>query len=545
MKRCERCGAQIPKDARYCVHCMTPLQYKTEIRPLKIFGRWQRYSVIALLLCAVLAAATLVLCFSGAEPGQDDPSEVFGTDTERTENTEDFGTESENQSTDLESEGGISTHGTDSATDSKSETETDAPTSDPLSDTVTTNTDSENSSDLVSGSSDQTDEITETVAPNPLFASGRGTPSDPYLIATAEQLNNVRYHLADCFRLKNDIEFSASDFEEGGPFHNGGAGWLPLGETDEKPFSGTFDGNGFSVKNLYLNRVFSAKGRAGLFGSLSGTVQNLKVENGDFSVSRSNVNGNALHLGGICGRVLKGAAVRDCSFTGQLNGCHTTGGIAGASLGTVAFCRNGGTVFASGASAGGIVGYQFEGTVSSCRNEGSVNMESATAGAGGIVGGKVGGTATNCCNAGTVELQQGHAGGIIGSSFGAAVNADNITENCYNIGSVTGSAGASAGGIAGGLSSGIIQFCYNAGAVTSDSVAGGIVGGNYDGMIEFCYYLDSVSLGSGNGTDCGTKCTAEQLRKQSTFAEFDFDTVWMMGSGSGSYPTLRTLQPKQ
>ena len=53
-----------------------------------------------------------------------------------------------------------------------------------------------------------------------------------------------------------------------------GSEWIPIGYNDSS-FSGTFDGNGYTIQDLYLNADFSG----GLFYELSGTLKNLIISN--------------------------------------------------------------------------------------------------------------------------------------------------------------------------------------------------------------------------------------------------------------------------
>ena len=80
---------------------------------------------------------------------------------------------------------------------------------------------------------------TFTFAANTIdFAGGSGTQSDPYLIAAKAHLNNVRKYLGAHFKLMCDIDFN-------------GLYWSPIG-TEASAFTGTFDGNGFTIKNLNI-----------------------------------------------------------------------------------------------------------------------------------------------------------------------------------------------------------------------------------------------------------------------------------------------------
>src|SRR5690606_9342683 len=57
-------------------------------------------------------------------------------------------------------------------------------------------------------------------------------------------------------------------------FHNDGKGWLPIG-TESAPFKGTFDGNGYAIRGLFIDRDDVG---AGLFGQVSNAeLRNLQL----------------------------------------------------------------------------------------------------------------------------------------------------------------------------------------------------------------------------------------------------------------------------
>ena len=75
------------------------------------------------------------------------------------------------------------------------------------------------------------------------FAGGDGTNENPYVIKTADQLNEVRNHLDKCFILADSIDLS--DYKLG-------EGWHPIG-TETEPFTGSLDGNDYSITNSINN----------------------------------------------------------------------------------------------------------------------------------------------------------------------------------------------------------------------------------------------------------------------------------------------------
>ena len=99
--------------------------------------------------------------------------------------------------------------------------------------------------------------------------------------------------------------------------------WTPIG-TYDSPFSGIFDGQGHTVKGVYIMR----KNYAGLFGYLDGgTIQNVGVVESNISGSR---------IGGIVGH-----------NRGDINSCYYTGEVVGP-------------------ISGGIIGMREEGDISNC-----------------------------------------------------------------------------------------------------------------------------------------------------------------------------------
>ena len=140
----------------------------------------------------------------------------------------------------------------------------------------------------------------------------------------------------------------------------------------------------------------------------------------------------------------------------------------------------------------------------------------------GAIVGRNDGSIMNCYTDGntTVTSQTFLVGGIAGynDKFG-------IISNCYNTAAVTSGADR-AGGIVGVNDGGTISNCYNTGSVTG-SFTGGIASANY-GTISNCYYLNNITQGVGSGANTTVKCTLDQMKLQSTYVGFDFNTIWQM-----------------
>lgn len=421
------------------------------------------------------------------------------------------------------------------------------------------------------------------------FAGGSGIEGDPYLIATKEQLNNVRNDLDAHYKMTADIVFTDADFAQGGDFYNGGAGWVPIGDRSTY-FTGIFDGNGHTVSGLTISISSNSYVYAGLFGCVfNGTIMNLGVEDCAVSVTWKDANAFLDVCAGAVAGCVSGGKVIDCYSTGSVTAEESdyaqVGGIVGylSSNGAVRNCFHTGSVIADTktvtdysnayAHGGGIVGLA-KGTVSNCSNTGDVKVSSETgrntsnayAYAGGITGSIREESVVSCCwNAGSVmayatdiSIDRGayaysYAGGVAGT-----VNAS-LVSSCYNAGDVDASSNAwrsssyayaRSGGIAGRLIAGSAIGCYNTGAVTAAATSfpyrayaypGGVAGDIYNNAsITNCYYLNNTEKSLGEGTETAFKCTSAQMKQQTTFEGFDFDTVWTMeGNVDYPYPELQ------
>ena len=88
---------------------------------------------------------------------------------------------------------------------------------------------------------------------------GDGTSSNPHVVTTLDELQAVQGDLSAHYVLGNNI--NASETET----WNSGAGFTPIGNGVE--FSGNFDGQGYTIDGLYINRPNT--NNVGLFGAAS------------------------------------------------------------------------------------------------------------------------------------------------------------------------------------------------------------------------------------------------------------------------------------
>ena len=152
-------------------------------------------------------------------------------------------------------------------------------------------------------------------------------------IYTKADLDAMRNNLGGSYILMDDIVFAPEDFQTGGAFYNGGRGWNPIGNYDDNvPFTGILNGNGKSIVGLTFDAYLTTSGEtylsAGLFGYLSGLVQDLRMESADFRYEVVPLNN--LYLGAVAG--YSEGVVQNTVVTGTVeapNVLSCAGGIAG------------------------------------------------------------------------------------------------------------------------------------------------------------------------------------------------------------------------
>ena len=224
--------------------------------------------------------------------------------------------------------------------------------------------------------------------------------------------------------------------------------WEPIGTsyTDDKAYSGTFDGNKHTISGLYFNKPTSHY--VGLFGCIgaNGKISNVGVLDSYFQFiadgggvcgvnygelqkcsNSSTVSGtgdNAQNVGGVCGS--NSGTIKSCYNTASVSGQYYVGGVCGNNSGTIKSCYN--TASVSGQYfVGGVCGNNkgVTSTITNCFNEGTVSGTGDNAKyVGGVCGYNYDGTITNCFNKGTVSGTGDSVGGVCG------INRDDIT-NCY------------------------------------------------------------------------------------------------------------------
>jgi hypothetical protein len=411
----------------------------------------------------------------------------------------------------------------------------------------------------------------------PPFSGGDGTVGDPWQIATAEELDNVRNYLGDGhadkhFVLIADIDLNVAPY-------NSGEGWVPIG-TSSDAFTGAFNGDGHSISNLFMDR---SSYLTGLFGRISGaTIRNLELV--DVGITGSG------DIGGLAGEAQDGSVIENVSVAGAIEGEDSIGGLAGQLRGStvtdsqaavtvegrnylgglIGQLSNASSVSGSHATGsvsgsaelGGLAGYVSESAISKSYATGNVNSSRKISGG---LAGFSNGTITDSYATGAVvwagdssviengyflgglvgtnrgEITGSHAtgevsgishlGGLVGTSTSTATVAASFAT-----GDVTGT-GATVGGLT-GENEGEIIDSYAAGKVGGSSRVGGLIGTNTSqGNITSSYATglvdaSGVQVGGLIGDNSGTISTSY----------YDSDTTGQSDTGNGEPRTTAEMK---
>ena len=245
-------------------------------------------------------------------------------------------------------------------------------------------------------------------------SKGDGKVGNPYIITKAEELAWFRDQVNSgnnfiCAKISEDVEvidMSTVCHAEDKSQNLGELSWKPIGKYDYGyQYRGTFDGNGKTITNLYIN---ASQNNVGLFGyTYKGTIKNLTFE-------YANVTNTGVFTGILVGYATGDTNISNLrnikiSNTCQIKGGKETGGIAGDFNGNAYNCVNYATVQGNN-RVGGLFGYCSveNSSITTCANYGNVTATSTDAG--GLVGYFISGTIQDCANYGDVKGTERVAG---------------------------------------------------------------------------------------------------------------------------------------
>ena len=297
--------------------------------------------------------------------------------------------------------------------------------------------------------------------------AGEGTAESPYIIASADDWNNVSDYMTAVgetfegkfLKLGADIDFTDKEFKM-------------LAADGANYFQGSLDGDNKTVSGIKLTATATGCGAIRIIGD-SGKVSNLTIA-GDVTTAYASTGGFA---GGIYGTLV--------NCVNQVNVTSTKGnGNAGFgelfSSASLTDCVNKATITGVGMDIAGLASEVAEGAVLvRCGNEGKIVNNAKGSYTAGLIGTANPIRLEECYNTGVIEITNvkttKNVAGLIGyatASKGSAVTMELI--KCYNTASVSGNA-IVAGLIAATNASSsisnpiIMTGCYNTGDIVAIS----------------------------------------------------------------------------
>ena len=372
----------------------------------------------------------------------------------------------------------------------------------------------------------------------PAGVTGKGTEAEPFILKTAEHLEWFRDYVnvgksSACAKIADDVE----EIDMNTVCHKADAekqvaelSWTPIGNYS-KQYQGTFDGNGKTIRNLFIS---STSDEIGFFGYAADCrIKNITFDN-------AKVKGNDNCSTGILAGCAGSCVIENIKTTGNcsVEGQYETGGIAGRANGNISNCENHAIVKGLH-SVGGIVGICFdsENSITSCANYGEITGTEDFVG--GIIGYFGEGSLQNSANNGNIT-GDARVGNLIGYA-----NICNI-NNVLGIGNITANYADCNGLIAGVIwdssssASGILA--YNSSAkmtIDGTELTGDAVVAIGSGSLT---YLDGK-----NEADVIKAFTPEQLKSGEVAyllngSKSEGELAWYQKLGTDAYPVLTAAE---
>lgn len=328
---------------------------------------------------------------------------------------------------------------------------------------------------------------------------------DEFTLSSAEELAGIAVLVEDGTTFEDKTITIDADIDLDGNL------WTPIGKDFDLPFSGTFDGNGHTISNLWIN--LPEGDFQGVFGRCSGaSLTDIAIDTSHILVSDTS-----------------GTLVGSFGMNSTMVNCHVTNiSITGNSSGNSGF---------AGANVGGLIGeLTTDSSISNCYSSGDVVGVNQI---GGLVGTAFDLTEiTQSYSEGTVS--GGYLiGGLVGyCTFAFTPDRNNTVDNCFSRASVEAESGR-AGGIYGG-SDGTLRLknSYSTGTVSAPEFEGAVIGywGSQDIVVENCYF-DTETSGLTDGVGGFTVDPVDYEAEGRTTADMKTqEFVDMLNAGSDEAP---------
>ena len=378
----------------------------------------------------------------------------------------------------------------------------------------------------------------------PADMTGNGSEAKPFLLKTAEHLAWFRDcvnegNINACAKIADDvkeIDMSSVCHEANDEKQVAELSWTPIGNSDNNRYQGTFDGNGKTIRNLYINATSDYN--TGFFGDAdAGSLKNITFDNARVNSTGPNNTGILAGFAGAC-MIENIKTLANCSVEGNFN----TGGIAGMAEGNISNCENHAAVKGTD-TVGGLFGDYFsrDNSITSCANYGVVTGTENNVG--GMVGHFGSGTIQNSANYGVIT-GTAFVGNLIGSADECNLNNVLGTGN-VTVTSDTGCAGLLVGRIYNSSSTAFGILAYNSSAKLT------INGIEQKGEAVKAIGQGSLTYPDGkNEADVVKAFTAEQLKSGEVAYLLNGSTsegklAWyqnLSGTDADAYPVLTAAE---
>lgn len=393
--------------------------------------------------------------------------------------------------------------------------------------------------------------------------TGTGTINDPKVICSAQELSDIRNNLNFNYILGADIDLAQYNFTSIG--------------TQENPFTGSLNGNGYKIKNQSTETLFNYANNA--------VFNNVDLVN-------VNINNIGLPIAGLVNTILN-SQIANCDVSGNIAGFFAAGLANNIYYTTIQNSSFTGSV-TSDSLAGGLIGNSEDSEINNCYT--NISDVSGKNQVGGLAGNTLRTTIRNSYSKGNLgnpgevnESNEGCAGGLVGQANNSSIYFSNSNNDIYgsvNLGGLVGCFGniynsyatgniyptkvninpENIGGLAG--KSNIISNSFSVGNISvtgNASKIGGLVGST-EGDIINSYSTGNINitgtkievggligyLGINTVTSSywdtqtsnqiasagGVGKTTAQMKQQATFVGWSFTEIWNI-TESTTYPFLR------
>ena len=395
------------------------------------------------------------------------------------------------------------------------------------------------------------------------YSGGNGSVSNPYQIDNPADLQQIMDNDGDWdkhFILTDDIDCTSLTTPNA-------IGTITTTNV-EIPFTGTFDGDNHTIRNLTINNP--SNDFVGLFALISDAkIKDLKIEQSEFTglvaapiviaenSEITNVHANCriscfLYGSGLFS-LAEGCIIRSCSSDGQvttnlysggfitecgdciIRHCHSdvnsyTSGLSGGFIGEgydsyIEYCYSTGDVIADHEEIAGFIEYCYNSKIKRCYSTSFISADHFCGGFADLVENSI---ISECYYSGNIDAISYIGGFIVEISSDGGTSS---VSDCYSSGNIYSS--EFTGGFVGYNYNSTIQRCYSTMKVMPGNFSGGF-GSENDGGTYICNFWDTQASGHTDGfgdgfTDPGVQGkTTSQMKDPSIFqnCNWDMNNVW-------------------